>query len=62
MKKLFLLVAVAGMFVACNNKSAENNEQKGDSIVTEVVAETVDSMAVDSMMVTVDSVATEMAK
>ena len=58
MKKLFLFFAVASIFVACN-KPAEKVEENQDSIATEVVASTVDSLgvAVDSLSVTVDSLA-----
>lgn len=62
MKKLFLLFAVAGMFVACNTKTADNSEQSVDSVATEVVVPEVDTLAVDSAAAVADSLATEVAK
>ena len=58
MKKVFLLFAVAAMFVACN-KPAQTTETVVDSVATEVV-ETIDSTAqvVDSTLnAAADSVA-----
>ncbi|HHT22383.1 MAG TPA: hypothetical protein GXZ87_03590 [Bacteroidales bacterium] len=49
MKKVFAIVAIAAMFVACN-KPAQTEEGTVDSVATEVV-ETVDSAALDSTVV-----------
>lgn len=49
MKKLILafVIAISGMFVACNNHSAETTEN--DSVVTDTV-EVVDTVTVDSIV------------
>ncbi len=49
MKKLFAIVAIAAMFVACN-KPAQQEEATQDSIPVEVV-ETPDSAELDSTIV-----------
>ena len=59
MKKVFVLFAVAAMFVACNKPAKTADEAAVDSIATEVV-ETIDSTAqvVDSTLnAAADSVA-----
>ena len=58
MKKVFAILAVAGLMTACNN--AENKEVKADSVVAvDSSAVKVDSSAVkvDSAAVKVDSAA-----
>lgn len=59
MKKVFVLFAVAAMFVACNKPAQTATEEVVDSVATEVV-ETIDSTAqvVDSTLnAAADSVA-----
>ena len=48
MKKLLLVLAIAGFAVACNNDSEKKSEEKTDS--TSVMTDTTSKMAPDSTM------------
>ena len=60
MKKVFLFLAVASIFVACNKPAqTETNTQTDTLVVEEVVTVVVDSLSADSIA-KVDSVAPAM--
>lgn len=59
MKKVFLFLAVASVFVACNKPVKTETATPADSLVVEEVVNSVDSLGADSIA-PVDSVAPAM--